>query len=211
MTGAAGVFYGAQTLPRPDFEGEVLGHVAASPDELLSPALILLIAGTAMIFGLPSVFTLFGPRARVGVFGLALVACGAVALTGVAQQLMLVRTLVADQVVTPAEVEQVMANGMHSGLLVAAYLCFNVGELCVAWALMRACGVPRWIPGLLVAHVLVAVGSRALELGPFETLPVVLLSAALAAIGITANVKAQPTGVSSRDIAERHRLEQAAR
>lgn len=205
------MFYGAQTLPRPDFEGEVLGHVAASGDGLLSPALILLIAGTAMLFGLPSVFTLFGPRARVGVLGLALVAFGAVALTGVAHQLMVVRTIAAEQLVAPADLEQVMANGMHSGLLVAAYLCFNVGELCVAWALTRSCGVPRWIPWLLVAHVVVAVVARAVDLGPFDTIPVVLLSVALASVGIAANVRAQPVGISSRDIAERHRLEQAGR
>ena len=55
-----------------------------------------------------------------------------------------------------AKLAGAMAANLQGGLLTVAYLSFHAGELCVAWALYRACGVPRWISWLLVAHVVVA-------------------------------------------------------
>lgn len=207
MIGAASLFYAAQNLPRPGGEGEVFQHIVDAPDGLLSPSAIILIGAACLTLGLPSVFTLFPDRARSGVVGLALMALGAMTLAGFAHQLILLRSIVDLRPLSDGDLVALMADQMQGGLLVVAYLFFFVGELGVAWSLSNGCGVPRWIPLALVAHVVTGIAALPFDLGWLGQVPSVFMAAAFAGIGITANLRAQPSGFSSRDIAERHALE----
>lgn len=205
VTGSVGLFHGAQTLPRPDGKGEVLRFVAEGHDALLNPALILLLAATLLVFGLPSVATLFAPRARVGFAGLVFLACGSIALAGFSQQLILLRSIVRGHGLEDAAFAAAMADSMQGGMLLAGFAVFYLGEVCVALALLRSPVTPRWIPALLIAHVVVGGGGSMVELGRWEAYPSVLLVGALAGAGIVANRNGHPRSTSSAEVAAMHR------
>ena len=209
VTGATGLFYGAQTLPRPDGEGAVLRHLAAEADGVVSPAVVLLVAATALVFGLPALFALFGRRGLpgLGMVGLVLLAFGAITMAGFAQHLLMVRPLVADASLSEGDLLRMMDQPIVSGLLLTGYGAFWAGELCVAAALYRSGRSPNWIPTLLVLNAVTGLVVRVFALDALDVVPALCMAAGLAGAGVQANRNSQPDGVSSRDIAAQHARE----
>lgn len=209
VVGATGLFYGAQTMPRPDGEGEVIEFVVSGPDGLLSPAVVMLLGASALVMGLPALHSLYArsPRAVVGVVGTALIALGSITIAGFAQQLMMLRNVVT--LVGPENVHfpTLMDDAVQGGLLQGAYVSFLLGELLLAWTLWGTERIPRWLPVLLVLHPLTLLAEFTVGWGGFPALPAAFMAASLASIGILANVNDQPTGSSSREVAERHARE----
>lgn len=207
VIGAAGLFFVAHTLPRPDGAGQVLEYVATMNDGLLSPAVMLMVAGSALIFGLPTIATLFDGRARIGVFGLVCMVMGAVSLLGFAHQLMLVRSVVDRHAQDDARFAELMAGSANGWLLVVGFLAFYVGELCVAWALSRVCDVPSWVPASFLVHVALGAVSLPYEVGVFNGVPALFMTVALAGAGITAVRRTVPQGTGSHEIGLQHARE----
>ncbi|MFC6152807.1 hypothetical protein [Nocardioides yefusunii] len=212
VVGATGLFYGAQTMPRPDGYGEVLEFVVRGPDGLLSPAVVLLLGATALILGLPALRSLVpqGRREIGGFLGMALLTLGVVMIAGFAQQLLMLRNVVTHVPLAPGDLTRVMEDGLQAGMLQGAHLAFFAGELLLARTLWGACRVPYWIPIALVLHPVALLAERLLGFTPFHGLPALFMAAGMAGAGIVANLNNQPRHASSRDIAARHARENAA-
>lgn len=189
VVGSAALFLSALTIPRPTGDGTVMQSVVDSPDTWLVPVVVLLIAAGGLIVGMPCLLSLFPDKGSIpgylGTLGLAL---GSLALCGVAHQMVLLRSMAMSTGIDDTVVAQVAGDQWQSALLQGGFLVFYVGELLVAVGLLRARTVPRWVPWLLVAQVVTALGMRAVDIDALRPLPPALLMVAFLGIGFYANL-----------------------
>lgn len=193
LVGATALFLSSLSIPRPFGDGVVLQEVVDSPDQWLAPVLVLLLAAGGLIVGMPCLLSLFpGRGSMTGYLGTLLLAMGALALGGFAQQMLLLRSLSQRTEISDVTVTEVMADQLQSGLFVGGFIAFYLGELLVAHGLYRARTTPRWIPVLLVAHVVVALVAAATSFDVLQVVPSFMLMVALTGVGICANINGVP-------------------
>ena len=147
---------------------------------------------------------LLGRHARwAGRLAVVLMAVAAVALAGLAQQLLFLRSLTEQAGVDTEALVAAMQDGTQWRLVVIGFLCFYLGELLLAYALLRGGRTPRFVPALFVAHVVLAVVGFAYDTG-WTSLPALLVAAGFASCAICANLAGHPTSRSSADVEAMH-------
>lgn len=144
------------------------------------------IASVGLVLGLPSIIVLVrGPGRRTTMAACSVLAVGYVGTAGYAALLIFLRSLVVTDSVDAASLADVSEE---AGLLtfVAIWVgAFYIGELLLAVALLRAGPgvIGRWVPALLLLHVVVGLGSSAAP-GWVGQVAVVLAALPLCAVGI---------------------------
>ena len=147
--------------------------------------MLFLVASITLTLGLPSIGTLLRGTPRLGLVALGVFAIGTIATSGYAMLLVFYRALVlTDSLKGP--IADVTSDPGIAGFLVVFVAAFYLGELLLAIALYRAGTVARWIPAVLVAHVLWLAAGRFLP-DDLVDLGTLLLTAGLCGIAITAN------------------------
>lgn len=199
VTGAMALALASLLTPTGSSGGETLRLVRDNDHRWLAVSVIYFLAAAMLMLGLPSVLTLLPGRGRhVGMAGIVSLAVGVLGVAGYAMLLVFFRAMVVTDAVVDRSIDAVSEE---TGLLVFVYawvLAFYLGELLLALALARARTVPRWVPPLLVLHVVLLPVSALLpdDLARGTTL---VLALALAGVGVRAAAPAAAAGpVGSR-------------
>ena len=183
-TGALALLLGALITPTGNAaESLTLGE--SNDGRWLGAAVLFLVASVTLTLGLPSVGTLLRGTPLLGLVALGVFAIGTIATAGFAMLLVFYRALVLSESLK-GPIADVTSDPGIAGFLVVFVASFYLGELLLAIALYRAGTVARWIPAVLVAHVLWLAGGRFLP-DNLVDLGTLLLTAGLCGIAITAN------------------------
>ena len=194
-TGALALLLGALLTPTGE-AAETLKVVEESNGRWLLACVMYLIASFSLTLGLPAAYVLVRRRSpRFGLVAVGIFAIGTIAMCGYAMLLVFYRALVlTDALAGPVDdVTSDVGIAAFLGILLGS---FYVGELLLAIAAAREPAVPRWVPVVMVLHVLSA------AVVPFlpesvQNVPSVLLAAGLCGIAVTANEVSQtPTRLS---------------
>jgi len=144
-------------------------------------------AAIAMTLGLPTVLTLLGPRgAKRGLVGAGLLAVGFIGTAGYAMLLVLFRALALNGSIDGDRLGTLTDDVGLVSFLYSWIAAFYVGELLLAWALLLARSTPRWVPALLLLHVLSLPVSTLLP-PQLSAAAVLLVAIGFCGIGITAS------------------------
>lgn len=190
VTGAMALALASLLTPTGSSGSETLQLVRENDHRWLAVCAIYFLAAAMLMLGLPALLVLVADRGRViGTTGVIALAVGVLGIAGYAMLLVFFRALV----VTDALVDRsIDAVSEESGLLVFLYgwiIAFYLGELLVATALLRARTTPRWVPLLMLAHV-VLLPLGALLPDSLSRLSILVFALAFAGAGIKA---ANPT------------------
>jgi hypothetical protein len=189
VVGAAALSVGAILVPQFGFLSSPLAVVEVRPSAWLTVSGLYGVAAVALVLGLPAVLSLFdlrGARTALVAAGLFVVGCFGTAAFAVLIAVYRALTL-AD--VYGGQVQDLASDTGLSAILYVWVFGFAAGELVLALALARARDVPRWIPGLLVLHVLLApLAPRLSDVA--VSVVALLVTVALAALGIIAHQRA---------------------
>lgn len=152
----------------------------------LGVAVLYFVAAVTLTLGMPSILTLFNVRgARFGLTAVGIFTAGAAGTAGFAMLLLFVRALVMNDAIPDATTLDVTRDTGLTGFLYVWIAAIVLGELLLAIALLRARATPRWIPALLLVHVVL------LPTGPYlpefiGSASPLLLVVALCSLGIRA-------------------------
>jgi hypothetical protein len=152
----------------------------------LGVAVLYFVAAVMLTLGMPSILTLFHVRgARFGLTAVGIFTASAAGTAGFAMLLMFVRALVMNDAIPEATVMDVTQDTGLTGFLYVWIGAIVLGELLLALALLRARATPRWIPALLLLHVVLLPSARYLPdfIGSASPLLIVV---ALSGLGIRA-------------------------
>lgn len=187
IAGVIALALGATMLPQGDNAEATLELVRQNDGRWMAVSVLFFVAAAALTLGLPAILTLFRVRGAlwalcaVGVF-----AVGCIGTAGYAMVLAFFRSLVLSDAVRGSALEDVTREVGLASLLLVWVVAFYLGELLFAIAFLRSGSVPRWVPVLLLAHVVTLPLGRTLPLfdGGWT---IVLMAVAFAGIAITAN------------------------
>lgn len=189
VAGVAMLALGALLLPDTggQVSGEVFSVIRRNDGRWLGVSVLFFGAAVAMIIGLPAVLTLFDRRgALLGLVGVGVFTIGCLGIAGYAMLLVFFRSLVLSNALRPRAFEEVTGEPALAGFLATWIIAFYLGELLIALALLRARATPRWVPLVMIVHVL--------SLGASEALPdtdlrwtIALLAIGFAGVAIAAN------------------------
>jgi hypothetical protein len=166
---------GSETLTFSDFEGS----------RYLVVAFVYFVTACALTLGLPSILTLFRKRNRLGLVAIGVFVVGCLGIAGYAMLLVFMRALA---VTHSTAVPDLTGVGEDAGLLGFVYgwvAAFYLGELLLAIALIRATSTPRWIPAVLIAHVVLLPFSGVLP-ASIQAVEALLITVGLAGVGVFA-------------------------
>jgi hypothetical protein len=154
VLGATALSVGSLLLPS-YAEAAVTVQMAESQGGVwLAVAVLYFVAAVMLTLGMPSVLTLFNVRgARFGLTAVGIFTASAAGTAGFAMLLMFVRALVMNDAISDATVLNVTHDSGLTGFLYVWIGAIVLGELLLAVALLRARAAPRWIPMLLLMHV----------------------------------------------------------
>lgn len=186
VTGAMALLLATVLTQGGSTAADTLMTVQEESGRWLGGSLMYLIASVGLVLGLPSIIVLVsGKGRRTAMAACAVLAVGYVGTAGFAALLIFLRALVVTDSVDAAAINDVSND---AGLLtyVAIWVgAFYLGELLLAVALLRAGPevIGRWVPALLLLHVVAAVGSSPAPEWVGQV-SVVLAALPLCAIGI---------------------------
>ena len=184
-TGALAILCGALITPSGE-AAETLSVVEQNDGRWLLACVMYLIASFALTLGLPSVYVLVrGWTPRFGLVAVAVFAIGTIATCGYAMLLVFYRALVLTDALK-GPVDDVTGDLGIAAFLVILLGAFYIGELMLAIALYRVRSVPRWIPAVIVLHVLSLAVNMLVPAG-WQNLSSILLTAWLCGVAIAAN------------------------
>lgn len=187
VAGATALSVSALLRPTGESSRQALRLVEEQDGRWLAVALLYFVASVTLTAGLPCVLTLFESKGyRTCLLALGVFTIGAVGIAGYAMLLAFFRALVIEDEIASSAFDHALDEPGLAVFLYGWVLAFYLGELLLAVALFRAGTVPRWVPGLLVAHVALLPVTAALP-PVFRSLSVVLITVALAGVGIAAN------------------------
>jgi hypothetical protein len=152
----------------------------------LAVAVLYFVAAVMLTLGMPAILTLFHARgARLGLTAVGIFTASAAGTAGFAMLLLFVRALVMNDAVPDVTVMDVSQDSGLTGFLFVWIGTLVLGELLLAIALLRARAVPRWIPVLVLIHVVLLGLARFLPdfIGSGSPL---LITLALSGLGIRA-------------------------
>jgi hypothetical protein len=155
VTGAMALSFASLLSPTGEDSSDSLSIVEQHDSRWLAVAVIYFIASVTLTLGLPSVLSLFDTRGRkLGTTSAVVLSVGFIGTAGFAMLLVFFRALV----ITGSVVDKGLDDVTHeAGLSVFLYgwiAAFYVGELLLGIALLVARTTPRWIPVVLLVHVL---------------------------------------------------------
>ena len=193
VLGATALSVGALLTPQLSEENVLLSDFADT--RWLAVALLYFIASAALTVGMSSVITLFERRGgRLGLSAIGVFTVGTLGIAGYAFLIAFIRALAQESGVGSLDLETVSQN---TGLLAILYGwigAFYVGELLLGIALLRASTTPKWVPGVLLAHVALFPVSSLLP-AQVQSLTALLITVGLCGVGITANQNASKLAV----------------
>jgi hypothetical protein len=133
---------------------ETLRVVDEDSARWLAMAVMYFFASVSLTLGLPSVLTLFSRKGRkLGLTALAIFSIGAIGTCGYAMLLVFFRAMVKEGAVKSEAFGHVTEDKGLTFFLQGWVGCFYGGVVLLAVALLVARTVPRWVPALLVAFV----------------------------------------------------------
>lgn len=187
VAGATALAVGALLMPAADSSAESF-ELAEQPDfRWLAVAVLFFVASVALTLGLPAILTLFDARtAKLGLTAVSVFAVGCIGTAGYAMLLAFFKALVQADAIQSSAVDEVSADTGLSLFILGWVGAFYLGELLIAVALLRARTVQRWVPMLLIAHVVVLPVSQVLP-AQVSAFAVLLVTIGFAGIGIAAN------------------------
>ncbi len=186
VAGATALSVGALLVPTAADSAATLRTVEEQDGRWLVVALLFFVAAVMLTVGLPSILTLFENRgSQFGLTAVAVFTVGCVGTAGYAVLLAFVRALVVTETVDGPGIERAVSDGGLSGFLYAWIAAFYLGELLLAIALFLSKTTARWIPALLLLHVLLLPVSSLLP-ESLQSATALLITLALSGVGITA-------------------------
>jgi hypothetical protein len=196
VTGAMALALATLLTPTGSSGPETLQLVREHDSRWLAVSAIYFLAAAMLIIGLPSLLVLVPDRGRNVAFAATVsLAVGFIGVAGYAMLLVFFRALAVTDALRDHSIDAVSEE---TGLRVFLYgwiLAFYLGELLLAIAFLRAGSVPRWVPALLLLHVLT------LPLGPLLPEAVArgsILAFALAFAGAGIRAASPPPGIRPR-------------
>ena len=180
VTGAMALSFAALLSPTGGSDSSETFHLVQEHDERwLVVSVIYFLASVTLTLGLPSALTLFESKGRrLGMVSGVVLAVGFIGTAGYAMLLVFFRALVITGAIRSQGIDEVTHENGLSVFLYGWVAAFYLGELLLAGALLRAGTTPRWVPFLLVAHVLT------LPLTPVLPEPVARVTVLLVAVGL---------------------------
>jgi hypothetical protein len=187
VAGAAALSVAALLTPVMS-DSETLTFDDLEDDRYLIVAAMYFVTACALTLGLPSILTLFRKRNGLGLVAIGVFVIGCLGIAGYAMLLVFMRAMA---VTDSAAVPDLSGVGEDAGLLGFVYgwvAAFYLGELLLAIALLRATSTPRWIPAVLIAHVVLLPFSGVMP-ATVQAVEALLITAGLAGIGIFAGLQ----------------------
>lgn len=186
VTGAMALSFGSLLTPSGDSSLETLRIVEQQDGRWLAVAAIYFVASVALTLGLPSVLFLLTTRGRVlGAISCIVLSVGFIGTAGYAMLMVFFRALVKTDSIRGQGFTEVTEDIGLSIFLYGWIAAFYVGELLLALALLHAGTTPRWVPILLLAHVVSLVVASLLP-DPVAKASILLTAFAFAGVAITA-------------------------
>src|SRR4051794_4588485 len=193
LTGSLALALGSILTPSSDGTADTLRIVEEQSGQWMAAAAIYFVAAVFLTLGLPTALMMLQGRGRTLGFASAVVLeLGFIGTAGYAMLMVFFRALVEAGTISDDELDRVVQD---PGLLVFLYgwiVGFVLGELLLGLALLRARTVPRWVPLVLILHVVTVVVSGVLP-DMVAKATILLFVAGMAGIAITAT-SAVPAG-----------------
>jgi Na+/citrate or Na+/malate symporter len=154
VLGATALSVGSLLLPSYAEAATTVQMTEAQSGLWRAVAVLYFVAAVMLTLGMPSILTLFHVRgARFGLTAVGIFTASAAGTAGFAMLLMFARALVENEAIPETTVMAVTHDTGLTGFLYVWIGTIVVGELLLAVALLRARATPRWIPALLLLHV----------------------------------------------------------
>jgi hypothetical protein len=187
VLGATALSVGAVLLPSgDDGAASTLAMAQDQSGRWLAVAVLYFLAGVALTLGMPSILTLFKVRGiRFALTAIGVFTIGCVGVAGFAMLLVFFRALANTNAIRAGAIDQASSEVGLSVFLLGWIGAFYAGELLLAIALLRGGTIRSWIPALLILHVALFPVSSFLP-DEVQSLTVLLITVALAGVGITA-------------------------
>jgi hypothetical protein len=195
VTGALALALGSYLLPSSDGTAETVRVVQEQGGVWFAAAAVDFIAAVCLTLGLPAVLAVFDRRGRtLGLVGAVALAFGFLGTAGYAMMLVFFRALVVTHTIRKGGLEDVVHDAGLLAFLYAWFAGLLLGELLIGLGLLRARTTPRWVPLVLIAHVVLATSAVALP-GWTDRVIVLLFVAGLAGIAVQVTSPAARAGV----------------
>lgn len=192
VAGSIALAMGGLLMPTVADPADSLRIVQEQDGRWLAVAAMYFGAAIAMTVGLPTVLTLLGTRgAKLGLVGAGLLAVGFIGTAGYAMLLVLVRALALTGSIDAGGLDTLSQDIGLGSFLYTWVAAFYVGEALLAWALLLAGSTRRWVPALLLLHVLSLPASTLLP-ERLSSAAVLLVTVGFCGIGITASTHVRP-------------------
>lgn len=192
LTGALALALGSILIPSSDGAEETVRIIQSQGGVWMAAATIYFLSAVCLTLGLPSVLTLLQQRGRVlGLTSAVVLEFGFIGTAGYSMLMVFFRALVDTNTIVNRGLDQVATD---AGLMVFLYgwvAGFVLGELLLAAALLRARTVPRWIPLLLVLHV-VTIPLAAVMPDAMAKMTILLFVAGIGGVAVHANMPLAP-------------------
>lgn len=192
VAGVIALGLGTALLPGGDTASDSLNLVEQDDARWMAVSVLFFVAAVGMTLGIPAVLTLVPHKGSVlGLLGGGVFLIGCLGVAGYAMLLAFFRALALSDAVRPEALDDVIDNPGLSAFLISWVSAFYLGELLLALALLRAGTTPRWVPVLLIAHV-VSLFLSALLPVLAGSWTIVLLCVGFAGTAIAANALRTP-------------------
>ena len=155
LTGALALCLGGFLLPQSEDAADSLLIVEENGGQWMTAAVILFIASICLSLGLPAIMTLFQTRGwAIGLVAAVVLEVGFIGTAGFAMLMGFFRALVNTETIKSQGINDVASDAGLAVFLYTWIAGLYLGELLLAFALLRARTTPRWVPAALIGHVL---------------------------------------------------------
>lgn len=187
VAGATMLSIGALMMPAAEDTADTLQLAQEEGGRWLAVSGLYFVAAIALTIGLPAILVLFERKGvRLGLTAVSVFTIGCVGTAGYAMILAFFRALVVADALDADALESVTHDPGFAVFLYGWIAAFYLGELLLAVALLVAGTTPKWVPGLLLLHVVLLPFSQVLPAN-VQPLTALLITVALSGVGITAN------------------------
>lgn len=180
VTGAMALSFGALLSPTGGSDSSETFQLVQDHDKRwLAVSAIYFLASVTLTLGLPAALTLFESKGRrLGMVSGIILSVGFIGTAGYAMLMVFFRALVITDAIRSKGIDEVTHENGLSVFLYGWIAALYLGELLLAVALLRAGTTPRWVPFLLIGHVLT------LPLAPILPESIAKLAVLLVALGL---------------------------
>ena len=192
LTGSLALALGSILTPSTEGTADTLRSVQEQSGQWMAVSAIYFVSAVFLTLGLPTALAMLQARGRqLGYASAIVLELGFLGTAGYAMLLVFFRALVEAGTVSDADLDRVLQDPGLIVFLSGWIVAFLVGELLLGIALLRARTVPRWVPLLLILHVVSLPVARVLP-DMVGKATILFFVAGMAGIAITATQS--PTG-----------------